>query len=133
MSRMQEQIRKQPPQNYAGIDVGKDHIDIFIYPAGLAIRVRNEGKAIKAAIRKLRQHEVGLAALEATSKYHRLAHGLLHEGGIAVAVVNPFRSRQFADSIGRLAKTDKIDAHALALFAERMKPEAAPGGAGTPT
>lgn len=47
---------------------------------------------------------------------------MLHEAGIDVAVVNPFRSRQFADSMGRLAKTDTIDAQMLARFAERIQP-----------
>ena len=45
---------------------------------------------------------------------------MLHEAGMNVAVINPFRSRQFADSIGKLAKTD---AESLALYAKRMNPE----------
>lgn len=123
MSRMQEQITKQPTQTFAGIDVGKDHLDIFIHPLGVQMQVKNDRKAIKSLIATLRRHRVELVALEATSKYHRLAHAMLHDAGIAVAVINPFRSRQFADSIGRLAKTDGIDAEALALFAARMHPE----------
>jgi transposase len=47
---------------------------------------------------------------------------MLHDAGLAVCVINPFRSRQFANSTGRLAKTDTIDAETLALFAVRMNP-----------
>lgn len=122
MSRMQEQIKRQA-QTLAGIDVGKDNLDIFIHPTGVWLKVKNERKAIQALIRELNQHGVGFVALEATGKFHRLAHSMLHEAGIAVAVIHPFRSRQFADSIGRLAKTDTIDAQSLALFAERLKPQ----------
>ncbi len=61
--------------------------------------------------------------MEATGKYHRVLHERLHEAGVPVAVINPFRSRQFADSMGKLAKSDRIDAEVLAQFAERMKPE----------
>jgi len=120
---MQEQIVK-PPGACAGIDVGKDHLDIFIHPHATAMKVTNDRKAIAALIRKLGQHDVRIVALEATSKYHRLAHSMIHDAGICVAVINPFRSRQFADSIGLLAKTDTIDAQSLALFAQRMNPQA---------
>lgn len=121
MSRMQEQITRQP-QTVAGIDVGKDGLDIFIHPAGVRLKSKNRTTAIQALARELAQQGVELVTMEATSTYHRLAHSLLHDAGIAVAVVNPFRSRQFASSIGKLAKTDTIDAQSLALFAERMKP-----------
>jgi len=121
MSRMQEQIQR-PPATFAGIDVGKDGLDIFIHPAGVHLKIRNQQKAIHALTAELIRHGVDLVAMEATSTYHRLAHSILHEAGIAVAVINPFRSRQFANSIGRLAKTDKIDARTLALFAQRMAP-----------
>lgn len=123
MSRMQEKIRKQPPETYVGIDVGKDYLDIFIHPVGIGLKIKNEKKAITTLIRQLKKHDVLLVALEATSKYHRLAHSMIHDAGIFVAVINPFRSRQFADSIGQLAKTDKIDAKSLAFFAQRMNPK----------
>lgn len=121
MSRMQEQITRQPTI-FAGIDVGKDNLDIFIHPVRVRLKCKNQRKAIQNLIKELMQHGVELVTMEATSTYHRLAHALFNEAGIAVAIINPFRSRQFSDSIGRLAKTDTIDAESLALFAERMKP-----------
>lgn len=122
MSRMQEKITRQLPAAYVGIDVGKHQLDVFVHPDGRQIQVANDAKAIRILIRKLKDYDVKLVTLEATSKYHRAAHTMLHEAGIAVAVVNPFRSRQFSDSMGKLAKTDKIDAEMLAHFAERMRP-----------
>ena len=129
MSRWQEQIENNPrntPEVYAGIDVGKHHLDIFVYPLGVTMRIANSAKAIRSAIRELIEYDINLVALEATGKYHRLVHELMHEAGIDVSVVNPFRSRQFADSIGKLAKTDTIDAEILAGFARRMQPAPTP-------
>ena len=60
--------------------------------------------------RALTKHDVECVAMEATSRYLPLAHAMLHDAGLAVCVINPFRSRQFANSTGRLAKTDTIDA-----------------------
>lgn len=123
MSRMQEQITTSPLTAHAGIDVGKDQLDMFIRPAGLMLTVPNTKAGILLLIKKCIAHNVELAALEATSKYHRLAHNMLHDAGIPVSVINPFRSRQFADSLGRMAKSDSIDAEVLALYAARMEPE----------
>lgn len=119
---MQEQINKQQSQTYVGIDVSKDQLDIFIDPVGISLQVKNNKTGIQSLIRTLHKHEIGLAALEATGKYHRPAHTMLHDAGFAVSVINPFRSRQFTDSLGWLAKTDRIDAKALALYAQRMNP-----------
>lgn len=123
MSRTQEQIIKQPTSTTVGIDVGKDQLDIFIHPAQISLRVKNDKSGVASLIKACHKHGVELAALEATGKYYRLAHEMLHEAGFPVAVINPFRSRQFTDALGRLAKTDKIDAQALALYAARMHPD----------
>ena len=123
MSRTQEKITQYPENVYAGVDVGKDNLDFFVSPLDIKLRVANDKNGINKLIRRCKSHNVQLVALEATGKYHRLLHELLHEAGIPAAVINPFRSRQFADSMGRFAKTDTIDAETIARFAERMKPE----------
>lgn len=123
MSRTQEQIN-QPKQNvYAGIDVSKAHLDFYASPMNVTSRVTNDTQGIQKLIRQCAQHGVDLVAMEATGIYHRLAHDMFHNAGIPVAVINPFRSRQFADSLGKFAKTDTIDARVLARFAELMKPK----------
>jgi len=123
MSRTQEKINNQNQNVYAGIDVGKDTLDFHIHPLNIKLQVVNNKKGINKLIRMSVRHNVQMAALEATSKYHRLAHEMFHEANIPTTVVNPFRSRKFADSLGRMAKTDKIDAMILARFAELMQPE----------
>lgn len=122
MSRMQEQIINERPKVHAGIDVGKNQLDMFIKPVGVRLSVANNRTAILGLIKVLREHHVELVVMEATGKYHCRLHAMLHETGFATAVINPFRSRQFADSIGKLAKTDTIDAETLATFGEMMSP-----------
>jgi transposase len=65
----------------------------------------------------------GLVVLEATGKYEAVAAASLASSGFKVAVVNPRQMRNFAHSTGRLAKTDRLDAEAIALFAEGVKPK----------
>lgn len=123
MSRTQEKISQPSAHVYAGIDVGKDTLDFYIHPTKLRKRVDNNKKGVTQLIQLCIRHKVNLIALEATSKYHRRTHEMMHSAGLCVAVINPFRSRKFADSLGKLAKTDTIDAAVLARFAELMQPD----------
>jgi transposase len=109
---------------YVGIDVCKAWLDVYLHPIGQSLRVQNTAKGFKGLLRTLAKHQVALVVIEATGKYHRSVHRALHEAGIAVAVVNPLRSRLFAEAVGALAKTDRIDAKVLAMMAESLQPKA---------
>jgi transposase len=107
---------------YLGIDVCKAWLDVYVHPLGQRLRVANSREGLKQLKRELAGCGAVLAVLEATAKYHRLAHRTLHAWGLAVAVVNPLRSRLFAEARGTLAKTDRIDARMLAIFGESLEP-----------
>lgn len=111
---------------YVGIDVCKDRLDIYLHPVGHQFEVTNSREGLKKLKRELAKHDVALVVIEATAKYHRLSQRMLHAAGWRVAVINPLRSRLFAEACGQLAKTDKIDARMLALFGESLSPEARP-------
>ncbi len=64
--------------------------------------------------------------LEATNSFWQLVATSLASSGMKVAVVNPRQVRNFARALGVLAKTDRLDAKVLALFAERVKPPVRP-------
>jgi transposase len=64
--------------------------------------------------------------LEATGGYERALVAALGVRGLPVVVVNPRQVRDFAKATGQLAKTDQIDAHVLADFGARIKPELRP-------
>ena len=77
---------------------------------------------IQAIVQRLRGHAPGLIVLEATGGYERAAVAALAAAQLALVVANPRQVRDFARAIGQLAKTDRIDADILALFAERVRP-----------
>jgi transposase len=111
---------------FVGIDVAKDTLDVHVRPHGDAFSVSNDSQGIAELVTRLAAACPALVVLEATG-------GLEHAGAAAlaaarhhVAVVNPRQARRFAEATGRLAKTDKIDAAGLALFAERIRPAARP-------
>jgi transposase len=111
---------------YVGIDVCKERLDIYLHPSGERFSVANDAGGWRCLRRRLAQLPVALAVLEATSKYHRAVHRRLHGAGIAVALVNPLRSRLFAQACGKLAKTDAIDARMLALMGAQLALPASP-------
>lgn len=111
---------------YVGVDVCKEWLDVYLHPIGLKMRVANTPEGIKRLKRWLADHTVALVVMEATAKFHRVAQRMLHAAGLRVAVINPLRSRLFAEALGQLAKTDPIDARMLALFGESLSPQAVP-------
>jgi len=111
---------------YVGVDVCKAWLDVYLHPVGRELRVANTPEGIRALKRALQAWTIKLVVAEATGKLHRLAYRSLHADGYPVAVVNPYRSRKFADALGQLAKTDKIDARVLALLGESLNPDARP-------
>jgi transposase len=108
---------------YAGIDVCKERLDVYVHPIDERLSVTNDAGGWRRLRRWLAQHPVRLVAMEPTSKYHRAAHRHLDAVGMPVALVNPLRARLFAEACGQLAKTDRIDARMLALMAERLRPD----------
>ena len=93
MSRMQEKIINNPTIAVAGIDVGKNQLDVFIHPANIRLKISNDKRAIRTLIRELTKHDIALVTLEATGKYHVLAHEMIHDSGIGVSV--PSVCRQY--------------------------------------
>ncbi len=111
---------------YAGIDVCKAWLDVYLHPTGRSFRVPNSKEGCARLALELTSAATGLVVMEATGKLHRLAHRELSAAGFAVAIVNPYRSRKLADALGQLAKTDKIDARVLAFYGAAIGPEVTP-------
>jgi transposase len=107
---------------HVGIDVSKGRLDVCLMPEGEAFTVTNDQRGIDELLGRLLKLHPELVVLEATGRYERPAAAAIAASGIAVAVVNPRRARDFAKATGRLAKTDKIDAEVLARFATAIGP-----------
>ena len=100
----------------AGIDIGKSGLDAHLESGGQARHFANT-KACRRALRNwLVKHGVTRAVFEPTGRYHRELHQCLFDSGLETVLVNPLRSRRFAEAIGRLAKNDRVDASMLACY-----------------
>jgi transposase len=114
------------PAVSVGIDVAKDNLDIHVRPTGLAFRVTNDEAGFTALLAQLQALRPAASVLEATGGYQVPVVAALAAAGLAPAVVNPRQARRFAEGVGRLAKTDPIDAGVLAHFAAAVRPEPRP-------
>ena len=98
-----------------GIDVAKAQVEVEVLGGQLAVRqFANEDEGHLALVTALRPLGVVLVVMEATGGYEAELACALQGAGFAVAVINPKQGRDFAKSMGRLAKTDRIDARMLA-------------------
>jgi transposase len=101
-----------------GIDVAKAHVDVAVLGAEFeAQRFDNDAEGHSALAAALQPLGVALVVMEATGGYEAALACALQGAGLPVAVVNPKQARDFAKAMGRLAKTDRIDAHLLAELA----------------
>ena len=100
----------------AGIDVGKSKLDVHILDLDLDRQFDNTGTGRRALRNWLLKHGVSRTVFEPTGRYHRNLHQCLADAGLKTVLVNPLRSRRFAEAIGQLAKNDRVDATMLARF-----------------
>jgi transposase len=117
---------KTTEEIHVGIDVSKRTLDVCLLsgdePHGESFTVKNDHGGVDEILSRLAQSPPKLVVMEATGKYERLAATQIAAKGIAVAIVNPRQARDFAKAMGKLAKTDKMDAFVLARFARAMEP-----------
>jgi transposase len=113
-------------QLFVGIDVAQAQLDIAVRPTGERWAVTNDEAGIAALVAKLQAVAPTLIVLEATGGYQRAVVAALAAAGLPVAVVNPRQARDFAKATGQLAKTDVLDARALAHFADAVRPAPRP-------
>ena len=109
-----------------GIDVSKATLDVAVVPGGERWQVGNDEAGIGQLVAQLQQWAPERIVLEATAAYEVAVVAALGSAGLPVVVVNPRQVRQFARSIGQLAKTDALDAHVLARFAAALQPQLRP-------
>lgn len=110
---------------FVGIDVAKETLEVFVTP-DTRKSVLNNDEGHKELARLLTERRPALIVLEATGGYQMPVVEALALCRLPVVVMNPRQIRDFAKAMGRLAKTDKIDAETIARFAEAIRPEARP-------
>jgi transposase len=115
-------------KNICGVDISKARLDACIEPGSIRGSFANDPAGIAGLAAFCRQHRVELVAMEATGGYERRAFLLLWEQGLPCTVTNARQVRLYAEAMGVLEKTDTIDAHIIARFAQakNLKPTPLP-------
>jgi transposase len=107
---------------YVGIDVSKSHLDVALHPSGEYSRFAHTEAGLTALVAWLQPRPPTLVVLEATGGYEADVAAALALAAIPVAIINPRQVRDYARAMGRLAKTDRLDAAVLAQFAAATQP-----------
>jgi transposase len=116
------------PLDYIGIDMAKARFEWGVHGARSTQGATNDAPGFETLLADLRGRRVGLIVIEATGGLEHALASLLLQRGLPVAVVNPRAAREFARSMGHLAKTDAIDALALAHYAHTLAHKANQAG-----
>ena len=111
---------------FVGIDVAKAQLDIAVRPSGERWAVPNDAGGVGTLVEQLRARHPTLIVLEATGGLERTATAALATAGLPIVVVNPRQARDFARATGQLAKTEAVDARALAHVADVIRPAPRP-------
>jgi transposase len=110
-------------ERFVGIDVAKKHLDVHLLPEGKSWRIDYTPAGLARLLDQLEKVAPTLIAMEASGGYERACADCLAGAGLAVAVINPRLVRRFSGSLGKLAKTDQIDAAMIARYAAFAKPD----------
>ena len=109
-----------------GIDVSQDALDIWVHPVGESWRIDYCTEHLRELVETLLGWSPTVIVVEATGGLEQPLTAALCTAGLPVAVVNPRQPRDFARAIGRLAKTDRLDARVLAEYGAAVNPEPRP-------
>ncbi len=118
----------QPPEadRFVGIDVSKNRVDVHVRPDATAFICATDPDGLADLVNHLTALRPLLITMEASGGYETIIAAALAEADLPVAIVNPRQVRKFASAIGKLAKTDAIDAGVIAHFAEAIRPTPKP-------
>lgn len=114
--------RQKHTQINVGVDTSQDQLDIYIRPIGEFFSHPNNAQGAKDAVKSIRAFKPDRVTIESTGRLELDFVLAAHKAKLPVAVCNPGQARDFAKSIGRTAKTDRLDAQDIAHFGEAIQP-----------
>src|SRR5215218_7439733 len=113
-------------ERFVGIDVAKGWLDVVARPDGATWRVANDPDGWAELCARFAAAPPTLIVVEASGGYELGLVTALDLVGLTPVVANPLSIRRFAQSLGKRAKTDRLDAAVLAEYGERVRPEPRP-------
>ena len=119
-------MKTESSELFIGVDISKARLDIANDSNSEVWSELNNDEGVSLLVKKLTSLKPCLVVMEATGGLETLLYSSLVSAGIPVVVVNPRQVRDFAKALGKLAKTDAIDAWVLARFGALMRPEIRP-------
>jgi len=119
-------LKKSKTTINVGVNVGKAFLDVAIHEKQLHWQEENNEQGIKRLLKRLSHYEVERLVMEVTGRYEFNLTQAAYSKHIPVCIVKPLLVRRFAGAMNQLAKTDKIDAEIIALFAAMVKPKVTP-------
>ncbi len=111
----------EKPAVWVGVDVSKEQLEVALRPSGEQFSLPNDAHALRILVKRLLPLKCARIVVEATGGYETLVVAALQAAALPIVLVNPRWVRSFAKGVGQLAKTDRIDARVLALYAERAE------------
>jgi transposase len=106
-----------------GVDTGAKQLDIYIHPLDIYFSVDNDEKGIKEGVKAIKKYTPTSIIIEATGCLEQAFIIACDKAKLPYVVANPIHIIKFADAIGQLAKTDKLDAQLIAHYGDKLKPE----------
>ena len=119
-------LKKSKTRINVGVDVGKAFLDIYIHEKEIHWQEENSETGVKRILKRLSHYDIERLVMEATGRYEFNLAEAAYTKNIPVCIVKPLLVRRFAGAMSQLAKTDKIDARIIALFAVMVKPQISP-------
>ena len=111
------------PEINIGIDTSQSQLDIGIRPSNEFFSVSNDDSGIKDAIIRIKSLAPTRVLIEATGRLEMAFACAAFKAGLPIVVCNPGLVYNFAKSTGKTAKTDKLDAFAIAHYGEALQPQ----------
>ncbi|MGP4846167.1 IS110 family transposase [Marinobacter sp. 1Y8] len=105
-----------------GVDTGKFQLDFYIRPLGIAFAVTNDENGIRKAIGIIKKHQPTRVIVEATGRLEHTFVCACAKANLPFVIANPVHIKKFGGAIGRIAKTDPLDAKLIAHYGEAVKP-----------
>jgi transposase len=124
--KMSEPLSHATDEVTIGIDIAKDHLDVYVHPAGCTQQFDNDRAGHARLIVWITPRKPTRIVFEATGAYHRGLQNALGKAGLPGVKINPWQARRFAEATGRRVKTDALDAAMLVRFGATIQPDIPP-------